>query len=367
MKNIYLFKSIVIAAFFLISQGIFAQEVQRKIEKTFPISKTGNVTISNKYGKLTLIKWNQPEVKFDIVITSEASSKSKAQEQVDRVQVVFENSANAVSALTEISDNSSWLSNLFSTGSGSLRIDYTVHLPDDLNLVLGLKYGDLSMPNYNGKCVIDLKYGNLKSANFGGGLTIDMKYSDAIVGAVTNGLTSNVGYGKFKVTSANNAVVDLSYGEIVADRLDKLVIETKYSKIKSKNTGPVVISSKYDDIDFGSVGSITSDSKYTSISMDEIGGDGVFSMSYGNLNINKSTSNVKSIRLDSKYTHLVVGQGTPFKLVLDGDYTDVGLGSSFKASTDVKEGKNRKVNGYYMSNSGPVITATTSYGSVKVK
>ena len=101
-------------------------ELRKKITKTFDAPTGKTIAASNRYGKITVVTYSGSQVKYDIEIIAKASSQSKAQKELDRVSVIFEDTPGLVSATTEIEDKTAWFTWSWS-GNAELEINYTTN------------------------------------------------------------------------------------------------------------------------------------------------------------------------------------------------------------------------------------------------
>ena len=67
------------------------------------------MSIDNRYGSVKLAPWDKEEVQLRINIKVDAGKLERSEEIMEEIEIEFDTSANAVSAITHIGDiNRSW-------------------------------------------------------------------------------------------------------------------------------------------------------------------------------------------------------------------------------------------------------------------
>ena len=122
-----------------------AQAAKRSIQKNFPLPANGKVSIDNRYGSVKLAPWDKEEVQLIINIKVDAGKLERSEEIMEEIEIEFDTSANAVSAITHIGDiNRSWWTigwGLFKSTNINYSIDYVVQLPQSASMDIDNDYG----------------------------------------------------------------------------------------------------------------------------------------------------------------------------------------------------------------------------------
>jgi len=131
------------------------EEFTKTIKKEFDITKTGEIGISNQFGKVEINTWNKNRAKFSIVIAVRTSSESKAQEIFDRIDIDFANGSDYVKAVTEIgSQRSKWGWGGWSgNNNADFAINYEVFVPKSVAL-------DITADGFTGSLEFEMAHGN---------------------------------------------------------------------------------------------------------------------------------------------------------------------------------------------------------------
>jgi hypothetical protein len=196
------------------------KEKSKTFSKSYALDANDRLDIDNRYGKVTVNTWAKNEVKVDVDIKGYSMDESDAQKLVDQTSISADKDGNVVAFKTNIDlgRNSWWGS---SSENGKLTkvhkviINYTVYMPVKGALNISNRYGQVSLPNLDGKLNINNSYGGL------------------VAKALTN--SDNVivvRYGDANITSLNGSDLDVAYGSLALESADKLTAKISYSTAK---------------------------------------------------------------------------------------------------------------------------------------
>lgn len=260
------YSSLLLVTAFTLGQPVLAAsdplvEKTKTISKTYPVSSSDQIDLSNSFGEMKISTWNKNEVKVDIVITTEAGSDERAQELLDAISISDGKSGNRVYFRTKVGDNSN---NNNKRGKGekqSFRINYTVFLPENVNLDASNEFGPMSIGDFSGKAELSSKFGSLtagklnnpmvtvefgkatiESISNGGNITI--KFSRALIGGLSGDVRASFehcGGVKIKLNSdlksidVRNAFSPL-YVDVPTNFSARYDVRTSFSKLKNNTS-----------------------------------------------------------------------------------------------------------------------------------
>ena len=343
-------------------------DVTKSINKTFKVSRLGDLNVDNKYGNINIETWDKDEVSFEIDIKVSASTKSKAEEAIDRISITFSNTSKEVSAVTEIeSTNSSGFWSWMSGGSGqSFKIHYNIKCPKSMKLGLSNKYGNITIPDWSGLAVINLKYGNLTSMNMSAQTKLFLSYGSFDM-KQNKDLYAVIKYSNGKVSTCDVAEVLLSYSDLKMIEVSQIRSENKYSKISiDLLTSSGMFSGNYNNYKISEANSMEVTGSYSDVSVDKINSSFGSVQSYGGVNIGSVGSNAKSIKFDGKYTGLTISNMRNYNLIFKGKYSTPSLPAAFDYKVKDKEGNSFECEGAE-GNGRTNVQVITSYGGVKIR
>src|SRR5690554_2354027 len=207
-------------------------EEQKIIEKTLVVDASHQLKINNRYGKVQLNNWDRNQIKVVVTIRTEESSRQRAKESLERVEIVHSTQGQVISFETKIGQKSeSWWSNLTNTGRSSLSIDYEVHLPKFTGINIINRYSATIIPDRDGKVDLTVQYGSLKAKKLNADANrLRISYSSAEIQTLDEG-SIDIKYGKLSLGAANNLELDMSYcsGSSIGQIHDTFSASLKYS------------------------------------------------------------------------------------------------------------------------------------------
>lgn len=236
--------------FLLNTPLIQAEESQKDqvkiIERHFKVDSDATLEINNEYGNINLQTWDKNEIAFHIEIRVKGKSSDKVKERLDAITVDFSGNPKKVSAQTNIKKLGFFSRN----NQTEFSIVYTVKLPQNNQIDLVNKYGNINIDEISGSSSIVLDYGNLhieklsnptnnfklkyvsqanidqvKQAN------IDAGYSKVNIGSIDK-LTFQSNYTDLKIKEVKELSTKMDYGNLTIEKVDQLNVQADYTKIK---------------------------------------------------------------------------------------------------------------------------------------
>lgn len=371
MKNILTFRSLVLVFIFPVFASQAAnitlkEEATKTIQKSFPISTTGTLTVDNKYGDVDIEVWNKAEVNFVISITVKANSADKAKKGLDEIDVNFTNSTQQVAARTMINGtkSSGWF-NWWGDSNKSYKINYKIKCPNTLLAELTNKYGNVALPNWIGKVDLTLSYGNAKLGTISDYLNSTVKYGNLVASTIDKARIT-IQYSDMKVTSIKDFKLSASYSELEANDVKDLSLTGNYNDYVITNVGRLDITGNYNDLEIGNCGAIRVKSAYTDVMIKQLSGDVSISQSYGSFEATSVSTNSKTIVASLSYTDLTLGSND-YTLAFSGSYSKPALSNSANITTQSKSGSSYSCTAKIGNTNANKITVNTSYGSVIIR
>jgi len=339
----------------LSNQVIFSQdEVKKEFHEEYQTNNNTVLTLDNKYGDMNLTDWDKDLIQIDVVVRIEDANQEKAEKLLSYIDVVFTVEGDAITAKTVFDDKFSSTSTW--RDDNDLSIDYTVHMPKDIQLNLYNKYGNAFISEITGRATIGIKYGKLKANRIYRGnekpLTeIDLGYSDA------------------SIEESDWLKVSMKYSNLNLNTSGAIILLSKYSKIYVDDCSSIVIEGKYDVYRFGKLSNLVAACSYSNFEIEEIREKLSTETDYSDCKVDYVPASFKSIDITTKYGGYRIGIDANASYQLNGQaeyakisYPDVGKVSRIMENTSMQ------VNGTVGNDTNPDATVriTSKYGSVKL-
>ena len=95
---------------FAVLQTVIAQDNDPKFEKkktyskSYPVSASDKINLTNSFGEMKLITWDKNEVKVDATISTGSDDEARAQESLDRISIEDGKNGNSVFFKTKMAN-----------------------------------------------------------------------------------------------------------------------------------------------------------------------------------------------------------------------------------------------------------------------
>ena len=262
----------IFALLFMAENGFASEEVElsKRFVRSFKVSSGAQVDLSNKYGDVIINTWQKDSVRFEILITSYGKNDEAVNKLIERVSFDHTNSGRFLKFETIFDRQSGSFKEFWNNlgdyskvliNKNNLNIDFKVYLPENANIYLENKFGDVYMNEFSGRSKIVLSQGDIKISNQTGQLNLDLKF------------------GKASIQSLNTAYLDLQIAEVTITKANKITSNSSSSTITINSVKELKIDSRNDKYYLRDVGAINGNATFSSVSISslkkEIIGNGI--------------------------------------------------------------------------------------------
>jgi len=287
------------------------QELNKDFHKEYTYSAGKTLDLNNRYGDVIVETSETDQVVIDVKVTLRFPNRERAEKLLSYINVEFSESENTFSAKTVIDDKF----NFTGWGGDSRRfsIDYTVKMPEKMDLILVNRYGNSELDNLSGRVSVDIRYGNLNAVSFSRG---NIKPINKVV----------LSYGKASIDEVNwlEAVVRYS-GSFAVTSSQAILLDSKYSTVELGTTSSVVAETRYDKLRISDINNLVLDAGYTDIDITSLTKKLVFEGGYGSFTVERVESDFESIDVESKYMGVSLGIDPSANYKLDARVSYGGL------------------------------------------
>ena len=290
-------------------------KLTKTISKAYSTNKINRLEIHNKYGDIILNNWDKDSVVVAITIAAFGKNEEAAERLMKRTEVQFDVVSFGVEVYTELKKSDGWLKDFWNEMSGysqsiiskdQLTIDFQVYLPEDLDLEITNKYGDVYIPDRSGATRLDLSNGNLKAEDMAGNFNLIFRFGNADISMVHSG------------------EVSLKSAELQMEKANRLRIQSNSSEIDLGVVKQLKINSRTDKIVIEESHNLEGQSSFTKIRMRNLNGSMDLNTIYGAIIVDHVTSGFSEV--------LILGKSTDMSLIFDHM-------AYFNARVIAKEGK----------------------------
>jgi hypothetical protein len=249
--------------------------------------------ITNKYGTVHLTTWNKDSVSVRAEIEAFASSQNKLGKLFEGININFSESSYQIIAQTDFTQSLAMLFESFKGMTKKLipydsrvQINYFVSLPENINLKIDNKYGDVYMENNSANLSITISNGSFKANTLNKASEIKLAFCDATINEI------------------NTGTLDASFSEVEIGVSKSLLISSISSRLYLKQTEKIDVESRRDKFFIGTLTSLEGDSYFTDFKIEKLKNDVNLMTKYGSIYIEMIEKNLQLISLNSGYTDI---------------------------------------------------------------
>lgn len=345
MKTLKFKLLIFIAIIVSTGKPVLAERVSKKVYHNFAVERVAKLEVENKYGNIFINDTHADSVIVDVDIWVEGLSEKEANKLLDKIDISVRLSGKTLIAKTSISYD-------FKTRQ-NFSIDYHISIPDDRDMTVTQRYGNVVMENLTGKGDFEIKYGKLYGKLF--------KSPD---------LKINSGYSTIDIEEILDVKGDLQYSKFFIGIGKNIDLYGKYSTLNIDNCMSLIMETRYGHIDIGSIEKLQLVSMYTGTKVKTLKKSLLFENGYGNLSIKNVPEGFESINVDNRYASVNIGIEEDASYYLKGNtrYCKLHHPSSNNLNR-IRENTSYEVEGYIGNNKNTPskVIIDSRYGNVDLR
>jgi hypothetical protein len=202
----------------------------KAVNKTYTVSASDKLNVSNSFGKVEVHTWNKNEIKVDVSIEVSSNKEAFAQKIIDGITVSNNQGGNEITFKTKMEGNNN------SKGEkSSMSVDYSIYMPESNPLKLSNEFGATVVPDMKGPVELTSKFGTLTTGALADVKRINVEFGSTTIESVNNG-TVHVSYSKATLQKVGgNVKLDFDFCGGVKVNLDNsltsLELNSSYSTI----------------------------------------------------------------------------------------------------------------------------------------
>jgi len=263
------------------------------MSKAFQISQNASLEVINKYGDVIFETWNKDSVRIEVNIIAEAKKTDVVDQLIEMAVVEIEKKGSFIIAETDWGRNTSFWNkslNELSRAFGAdqkIQIDYKVFCPDDLNLDVQNKFGDVFLPAFRGEVILDLSHGDLRCRN------------------MSNPKNVKVAYGKALLDKLDKGMVTLEFAELRTRSANEISIFSRSSEIYVDNANTLTFDSRNDELFLGKVNKLNGDMYFSNCEVTLLEDAVDVNQSYGSFTVKELAETFSIIKVSPKKSEVV--------------------------------------------------------------
>lgn len=286
--------------FSLLAVGL-ASTAQVKMEKdydeSFPVEEGNKVEISNKYGEVIIQTWDETQVRIVAKIIAQGRNQDVVNKNMNRVNLDMRKLGQLITVDTEIEKRGGTFTEVFKDveeysrslfGNKKLSVDLQVWLPENIDLSINNKYGDIYIAKHSAELDITLAHGDLRVDRIEGKL--DFEHS----------------FGKANFNYINRGRMVLRGSETTVEEGNSFSFQSSSSEINLFNTHYVKLNSRNDKVTVSQINELYGSGKFTEIDADRIMRNVDLNLEFGEISLKQIEQKFKNISITSKATDIMI-------------------------------------------------------------
>lgn len=265
----------------------------KEIKKGFSVEKSTIVDINNKYGDVTIETWDKDSILVFIDYTITDKNFDKLKSRAEQIHFELLRSGHYIVINTIISSSRNMLlseliklKETIGMAEAQVQINIKVFLPDNLDLRIKNKFGNVYINDYKGDITLEMSNGKLKAHDLSGYVNMQVSFGDVRINSIDSG-SLEVYYSEMNLVSAR-----------------KLRITSKTSNITITEVSQMLVNSSRDNYRIRMIADFETQSNWTDFSITEFKQKSDINMKYGDLTIERINPGFEKILIDAHSTKI---------------------------------------------------------------
>lgn len=268
---------------------------KRTFKKTVKANKEMTLEVKNKYGTIHILPSNSDSVSITAEIEAFASSQSRIGKMLEGINVNITETDYMIIARTEftqslnmILEDFKGMTNKFIPYDSRVQINYTIIMPEYLNLKIDNRYGDVYLEDNSGSVSISVSNGSFKANSLNKASDLSLSFCNATINKV------------------NEANIDATFSEMVIGESGDLKINSISTRYDIKYCNHLNAESKRDKFFIGTLSSLQGNSYFTDFRIDKLKEEANISLKYGSISTTLIEKGFKGIDINSGYSDIML-------------------------------------------------------------
>ncbi len=324
---------------------------EKKIKKEYTVNPDARLKISNSYGNVNVVSWEENRVVIEVFIKTNGNNEERVQEKLDEIDVDFDGSASFVNATTELNKGSgSWWKS-WKDSNVNREIRYEVKVPVTIDVDINNDYGNIYINKIRGNAKINCDYGKLILGELlGENNTLNFDY--------TNNVT---------IEYMKSGRITADYSSFTLDRAGTIELNADHTKSEFGEVKSLNYVCDYGKLQADATGTLIGRGDHLTTTIGTVQGDINLNTNYGSVRIDELASNAGDVVIQSEYTGIKLGYHRDYNFTfnISLEYSGISGQDDLEFTKKRVESRDKYYEGFYGSpNSQNNININSEYGGV---
>ncbi len=328
---------------------------EKTLNKEYTVNSNAGLRVVNSYGNIDVVSWNENRIVIEVVIKTNGDNEEKVQKKLNEINVEFSGNGSLVTAKTIFGHNKSgswsWWKKSSKNTNVSMEINYIIKVPVTNTVDLSNNYGSISLNRLLGTAKIHCDHGQIIIGELlGENNSLNFDY--------TNNAT---------IEYMKNGRIDADYSNFTLVKAERLELNADYTNSEILEVDDLNYNSDYGKLIVKKVNNLVGRGDYIPNRIGTVTGSLNLNTNYGSITIERLTSTVKDVIINSDYTGVKIGfdSNLSFDFYIQLSYASLKGEDDLSIMKTDKRGRRKTYEGYHnQQSSGTKININSTYGGV---
>ena len=270
-----------------------SQTERKTYSKSIQVNREVTLELNNKYGSVNIIPWTRDVVSVKAEIEASAPNQERLRNMINGIDVSISQTDLLVRVETEFSQNITTLVESFKEMTSKvipyesgIQINYSINVPEYLNMKIINKYGDVLMENSTGNLSLDLSNGSFKANSINEAKEMELAFCHVTINKLVRGN------------------INTSFSDVEINESQDLTLTSVSSRFYLKQAAVINVESRRDKFYIGTTGSLKGVSYFTDYKIDNLLKEVYLDAKYGDLNIDLVDKGFELVSIKSTYADI---------------------------------------------------------------
>lgn len=269
------------------------ESASKSFSQTLPAPLGTKLEIINRYGDITISKWDKNSAYILAEIEAYAPDRSRLDKLIAGIDVRITETGSLIRAETVFERETTVLLETFKGFTGKIidyeskvKINYRINIPEYVDIDIRNQFGDISVDENTGTLSVDLSNGDFRANSLNRISVLNFDFGDAEIGSV------------------GSARIVTSFSRIRVDRSEELDLRSTSSRFDLGKAGRVEIESRRDKFFIDDISRLKGVSWFSGYSIANLSGEADLDLKSGNIDIERISGKFESIVLKSAFADI---------------------------------------------------------------
>jgi hypothetical protein len=270
-----------------------SQTERKTYSKSIQVNREVTLELNNKYGSVNITPWSRDVVSVKAEIEASAPNQERLRNMINGIDVSITQTDLLVRVETEFSQNITTLVESFKEMTSKvipyesgIQINYSINVPEYLNMKITNKFGDVFMENSTGNFSLNLSNGSFKANSINEAREMELVFCEVTINKLVKGN------------------MNASFSDVEINESQDLTLTSVSSKFYLKQVAVINVESRRDKFYIGTIESIKGESYFTDYKIDNLLKEVNLDAKYGDLNIDLVDKGFELVSIKSTFADI---------------------------------------------------------------